>query len=98
MNDMNAQKDKPGQPDTGPNKPDHPDTGPTVSITINGTTRTIHRGRQTVAEIKAAGQVNPAHELEQVENGQLRPLPDDGAITLKGGEVFISHPRDSASS
>jgi len=98
MNDMNAQKSNPGQSDTGSNKPEHPDTGPTVSITINGTTLTIHRGHRTVAELKAAGGVNPAHELEQVENGQLRPLPDNGAITLKGGEVFISHPRDSASS
>jgi hypothetical protein len=98
MSDVTADKSKPGQPDTGPNKPDHPDTGPKVSITINGTTVLIHRGHRPVAEIKAAGGVNPAHELEQVENGQLRPLPDDGAITLKGDEVFISHPRDSASS
>lgn len=88
MNDVGAQK----------KKPDHPDTGSMVSITINGATVSIHRGRQTVAEIKAAGGVNPAHELEQVEDSQLRPLPDDGAVTLKGGEVFISHPRDSASS
>jgi len=88
MNEVTTQKDK----------PDHPDTGPLVSITINGKTVSIHRGHQTVAEIKQAGGVNPAHELEQVRDGQLWPLPDDGAVTLKGGEVFVSHPRDSASS
>jgi hypothetical protein len=88
MTDVSTQKDK----------PDHPDTGPEVSITINNRTVSIHRGRQTVAQIKAVGGVNPAHELELVEDGQFRPLPDDGAVTLKGGEVFISHPRDSASS
>ena len=98
MNDVNVQKSKPGEPGTGPKPPDHPDTGPMVTITINGTQFSIHRGHQTVADIKAVGGVNPVHELEQVEDGQLRPLPDSGAVTLKGKEVFISHPRDSASS
>ncbi len=76
----------------------HPETGPVVPIIINGVQVSIHRGHRTVAELKAAGGVNPAHELEQVENGELRPLPDNGAVTLKGREVFVSHPRDSASS
>lgn len=88
MNDVNKQ----------PGKPGHPDTGSMASITLNGAQVSIHRGRQSVAEIKAAGKVPAAHELEQVEDGRLKPLADDGAITLKGGEVFISHPRDSASS
>jgi hypothetical protein len=88
MRDVSAEK----------NKPDHPDTGSMVSITINGKTLPLHRGRTSVAELKVAGGVNPVHELEQVEAGQLQPLPDEGAVTLKGGEVFVSHPRDSASS
>jgi len=75
-----------------------PEKGPFVTITINNTSRDIHRGRATVAEIKALGGVPVADELEEVVQGKLTPLPDDGAVTIKGGEVFISHPRDSGSS
>jgi len=74
------------------------DTGPLVTITINSKPKEIHRGHQTVAAIKALGGVPAADELEQVIQGKLTPLSDDGAVTLKGGEVFISHPRDSGSS
>ena len=81
-------------------KPPHddPEKGPFVTITINNIPKRIHRGRATVAEIKALGGVPAADELEQVINGKLMPLPDDGAVTIKGGEIFISHPRDSGSS
>jgi len=75
-----------------------PQTGSIVSITINNTRKEIHRGRQTVAEIKAAGNVPLADDLEEVLENKLVPLPDDGAVTIKGGEVFVSHPKDSASS
>lgn len=85
---MNASK--PAQPDK--------DTGPLVTITINSKPFEIHRGRQTVIALKAAGAIATADELEQVVQGKLVPLADDGAVTLKGGEVFISHPRDSGSS
>jgi hypothetical protein len=74
------------------------ETGPIVKITINSKPKEIHRGRNTVAEIKKLGDVPAADELEQVIGGKLTPLPDDGAVTIKGGEVFISHPRDSGSS
>jgi hypothetical protein len=75
-----------------------PEKGPYVTITINNTPREIHRGRATVAEIKVLGGVPVTDELEEVVQGKLTPLPDDGAVTIKGGEVFISHPRDSGSS
>jgi hypothetical protein len=72
--------------------------GPDVPITVDGVVRQIHRGHETVAEIKRVGGVAAAKELEQVIDGKLNPLPDDGAVTIKGGEVFISHVRDSKSS
>lgn len=74
------------------------ETGPIVTITINSKPKEIHRGHQTVAAIKKLGDVPAADELEQVIQGKLTPLPDDGTVTIKGGEVFISHPRDSGSS
>lgn len=75
-----------------------PEKGPIVNITINNVSKPIHRGRATVAEIKALGAVATADELEEVVAGKLTPLLDDGSVTIKGGEVFISHPRDSGSS
>jgi hypothetical protein len=69
-----------------------------VSIDINGASIRIHRGHQTVSVIKTAGGVAQADELEQVVSGKLQPLDDAGAVVLKGGEVFVSHPRDSGSS
>jgi len=79
-------------------KPDHPQEGPDVTVSVDGHVVTIHRGRQTVAAIKKAGNVPATYELEQVIDGKLVPLPDDGALTIKGGETFFSHPKDSSSS
>jgi hypothetical protein len=70
----------------------------TVTITINEVPTTIHRGRQTVVELKKVGNIALADELEQVIEGKLTPLLDDGNVTIKGGEMFVSHPRDSGSS
>ena len=79
-------------------KPPRPEPGPEVHITVNGVSRSIHRGRRTVAEIKTVGQVPMAEELEQVIEGKLTPLPDDGSVVIKGAEVFMSHVRDGGSS
>lgn len=69
-----------------------------VKITVDNVTREIHRGRRTVAEIKAAGEVPLAYTLVQIEDGKLVPLPDDGSVVIKGGEQFKSHPKDGGNS
>jgi len=79
-------------------KPPRPEPSPEVHITINGASKLIHRGRQTVVEIKRVGGVPLADELEQLVGGKLTPLPDDGAVTIKGEEVFMSHVRSGGSS
>jgi hypothetical protein len=76
---------------------DH-EQGPDVTITVDTKPYRIHRGHQTVAEIKTVAGVPLAFELEQLVNGKLTPLPDDGAVTLKGGEIFLSHPKDGGAS
>ena len=39
-----------------------------------------------------------ADELAQVNEGQpLKPLADDGHVVIKGGEEFVSYPKDSSS-
>lgn len=69
-----------------------------VTIQVNGADVPIHRGRRTVAEIKEKGGVGQADVLAQVIDGKLTDLPDTGSVTIKGGEEFHSHPRDSGSS
>lgn len=75
-----------------------PDTGKDVAVVIDTKTYEVHRGHTTIIELKNTAGIPLAYELEQVVNGKLVPLPDDGAVTLKGGEHFISHPREGASS
>lgn len=69
-----------------------------VKIKINNSLFDIHRGRRSVSEIKNTGGVLLADVLNQIVNGKLEPLADDAFVTIKGGEEFVSHPRDSASS
>lgn len=69
-----------------------------VTITVNNHAVKIHRGRRSVAEIKAAGQVPPADDLEQIVKGQMTLLPDDGHVVIHGHEIFVSHPKSTSSS
>lgn len=69
-----------------------------VTITINDVSKSIHRGNQKVEDLKSVGGVPLADELEQLINGKLTPLADDGRVTIKGEEIFVSHPKDSGSS
>jgi hypothetical protein len=38
------------------------------------------------------------YELEQLIAGKLTPLADGATVTIKGGEVFLSHPKDGGAS
>jgi hypothetical protein len=71
---------------------------PEVAIKINNGHYKVHRGQQSVADIKKVGAVPLADDLEQIVSGKLKPLPDDGFVTINGGEQFISHPKGSGSS
>src|SRR5258708_16422082 len=65
-----------------------------VTITVDTKPYKIHRGRQTVADIKKLAAVPLAFELEQLGAGKLTPVPDDGSETVKSAEDFLSHPQD----
>lgn len=69
-----------------------------VEISINGIKHQITRGRHSVAEIKKLGSVPLADDLEEVVQGQLKPLPDDGYVEIRGEEMFVSHPKSGSSS
>lgn len=69
-----------------------------VTIHVNDRPLEIHRGRRQVAEIKEKGTVPAADTLAQVVDGELKPLPDDGSVVIRGGETFLSYPKDAAAS
>ena len=69
-----------------------------VTISVNNTPIQIHRGSQPVSEIKRLGKVPGADDLARVVEGQLKPLPDGDKVVIKGGEEFVSYPKDSGSS
>ena len=75
-----------------------PQTGKMVEIKVNNIVVEIHRGRQTVATIKQKGGVPLADDLNQMIDGQLVQLPDDGSVTIKGGEEFFSQPKTGGDS
>jgi hypothetical protein len=70
-----------------------------VRVKIDGD-RTVElaAGNYLVAELKVKLGVAPESELEIVDDGQFRPLADDGHIHIRGGEEFVSHVRSGGSS
>ncbi len=62
-----------------------------VTIAINDKPYEVHRGRQTVVYLKELGGVPQNYELDEVKDGRLVPLDDDGSVTIKGGEIFKSN-------
>ncbi|HYX10011.1 MAG TPA: hypothetical protein VE912_25010 [Bacteroidales bacterium] len=69
-----------------------------VTITINGETISISKGVHKVTELKSLGNIAQADDLEELKNGKLHLLADNASTNIKGDEVFVSHPKDSASS
>ena len=68
-----------------------------VTIFIDRKEIKTTRGKYTVSEIKKLGQVPISYDLEEVINGVLTPLDDNGHVLIKGCEVFISHVKDGTS-
>lgn len=80
------------------NAGNHPQTGPNVTVTVDTLPKEVHRGSWIVADFKKAVGVDPSRALDEVAAGELKPLDDNQRITIKGGEVFVSHARQGGSS
>jgi hypothetical protein len=65
----------------------------TVKISINNKEYAIDPGQTTVKELKKLGSVTAGDELVQIINGEVVALEDGGSVCIRGGEVFVSHPR-----
>lgn len=69
-----------------------------VTVTVDGQPKQVERGKHVVSEFKAIVGVPADYELDQVVDGEFRPLADDATIHVKGHEVFVSHVRRGGSS
>ena len=69
-----------------------------VTITVDDKPVEVHRGRQSVAAIKAAGGIAQGCVLVQVIDQRDVSLADDAYVIIHGGEAFESQPPDGASS
>ena len=69
-----------------------------VKITIDNKVFEVKPGEQKVSALKELAGIPAAKELEEIIDGTLTPLPDDGTVKICGGEVFLSHARRGGSS
>lgn len=69
-----------------------------VEIFMNEPRFQIHRGKQSVANIKQVCHVEETWVIELLHDGKLELLPNDGHVVIKGGEHFISHVAGGGSS
>ncbi len=70
---------------------EHPQPGPNVTVTVDTKPKVVHRGSWIVAEFKKEVGVDDTRELDEVIDGEFKALANTDRITIKGGEVFVSH-------
>ena len=83
-NDVTVQVDRGHEEDKSRNSSE-------VTITINDKSYEVHRGHQTVAYLKALGSIPQNYELDELKDGRLVLLDDNGFVTIKGNEIFKSN-------
>jgi hypothetical protein len=69
-----------------------------VTVTIDDKRKEIERDSYLVSKLKELLGVPADYELEEVKNGELKPLQDHQHTAIQGGEVFISHVRRGGAS
>ncbi len=77
---------------------DHGNHAPIVTVTLNGAARKLRSGRYTGRQLKDALDVPAQYELDQVVEKDFRPISDSDHLVIKGGECFVSHCGQGASS
>ncbi len=70
----------------------------TITVKINGKDYVFHEASASVPELKKRAGIPLADVLTKIVNSQMVPLDDNAVVELHCGEVFVSHPRDNASS
>lgn len=69
-----------------------------VEVTVDRVRKCVEAGVYVVSAFKAAVGVAADRELDILKGGMLQPLDDNAKISIRGGEVFVSHVRTGGSS
>lgn len=69
-----------------------------VPIFINEVRYEVKRGNHTVTSLKTLAGIPLANELQELVDGKLKPLDDNGTVHIKGCEKFFSTVRKGQSS
>ncbi len=69
-----------------------------VTVIIDGNPKQIESGKYEVADLKQILGVPPDYELDEVQNGEFKPLDERSHTHIEGREVFVSHVRRGGAS
>jgi hypothetical protein len=72
--------------------------GHQITVTIDSVPKQIRQDHYLVSELKKVLGVAPELELDEVVNGEFRPLDDNARINVKDQDVFVSHVRRGGAS
>lgn len=76
----------------------HQDHGHIITVTIDTVPKQIRQGRYLVSELKTLIAVAAELELDEVVDGEFKPLDDTSHINVKDHDVFVSHVRRGGAS
>lgn len=60
-----------------------------VNIKIAERLFQVRKGTHLVAELKSLAGLSPNDNLEQLVNGRIKPLDDNGKVEIHGDESFV---------
>lgn len=69
-----------------------------VQIKIDDKFFDLEAGDYNGSQLKEIGNVTAGYDFEQVDDNGFNTINEDQIVTIVGGEVFISHPKDGQSS
>lgn len=72
--------------------------GHDITVTIDSVPKQIRQGRYVVSELKTLLGISPELELDEVVEGEFKPLADNNHINVKDHDVFVSHVRRGGAS
>jgi hypothetical protein len=73
-------------------------TGHVVQIFVNDDPVFVPAGDHTASYIKLAAKQPPADLLDELINGEYKPLKDTDVVKIKGGEHFTCQPKTGKTS
>jgi len=72
--------------------------GHVITVTLDSVPKQIRQGHYRVSELKTMLGVPAELELDQVVDGEFKPLDDNNNINVKEHDVFVSHVRRGGAS